>query len=51
MKDPRFLPVDLREPVEEYEDDFSGSDEDIIEMLALGNDKHSVRRMQLYIAS
>ena len=51
MKDPRFLPVELREPVEEYEDDFLESDEELIELLALGDDKHSVKRMQLYIAS
>ena len=51
MKDPRFLPVELREPVDEYEDDFLESDEELIEMLALSKDKQSIKRMQLYIAS
>ena len=51
MKDPRFLPVDKRDPVDEYEDEFLGSDEELYEAIATGKEKASIKRIQLYIAS
>ena len=50
MKDPRFTPVESREPVEEYEDDFLDNDEEMFENLQK-NKKDSIKRYDLYIAS
>lgn len=53
MKDTRFLPVEKREPAEDYDDEFLESDEDeLYEMLSKGKrGKSSVKKLQLYIAS
>ncbi len=53
MKDQRFLPLEKREPVEEYGDEFLESDEDeLYEMMESdGKGKPAVRKFQLYIAS
>ena len=53
MKDPRFLPVEKREPVDEYDDEFLESDEDeLYETLSPeGKGKPSVKKINLYIAS
>ena len=48
MKDPRLLPMDKREPVEEYEDVFLEADEESYELSV--QDKTIVKRMQLYVA-
>ena len=51
MKDPRLLPVDKREPAEEYEDDFlETEDKDLNEMLGFSG-KSGVKKSRLYIAS
>lgn len=49
MKDPRLLPRDKRDPVEEYEEVFLDTDEEAYELSA--QDKTIVKRMQLYVAS
>tara|TARA_Y100000310_G_scaffold345782_1_gene469842 strand:- start:35471 stop:35629 length:159 start_codon:yes stop_codon:yes gene_type:complete len=52
MKDPRFLPVENREPVEEYDDDFLENEEELYEALySSRKDKATVKKIQLYIAS
>ena len=52
MKDPRFLPLEQREPVEEYEDDFLENEEELYEILySSDKDKAVVKKVQLYIAS
>ncbi len=53
MKDSRFLPIENREPVEEYDDEFLESDDDgLYEMPSSGGKgKSSVRKLHLYIAS
>jgi len=52
MKDPRFLPVENREPVEEYDDDFLENEEELYEILySSQKDKTVVKKVELYIAS
>ena len=52
MKDPRFLPVENREPVEEYEDDFLENDEELYEILySSSKDKTVLKKVELYVAS
>ena len=53
MKDPRFLPVEKREPVEEYEDEFYETEEELYDILTQGKakSKEAVKRFELYIAS
>ncbi len=53
MKDSRFLPVEKREPVEDYDEDFLESDEDELYDIQQedGKGRHSVRKLHLYIAS
>ena len=53
MKDQRFLPIEKREPTEDYDDEFLESDED--ELYGMfpeeGKGKSSVKKLRLYIAS
>jgi hypothetical protein len=52
MKDPRFLPLEDREPVEEYEDDFFESEEEMYEVLySTQKDKTVMKKVELYMAS
>ena len=52
MKDPRFLPVEHREPVEEYEDDFLDNEEELYEILCSSiKDWTIVKKVELYVAS
>ncbi len=53
MKNPLFLPVEKREPVEDYDDEFLESYEDeFYEMLSTeGKGKPSIKKLHLYIAS
>lgn len=50
MRDPRFLPVEYHEPVDESEEDFFGSDEETLEG-SIHSAKGSVKKLNLYIAS
>ena len=50
MKDPRLLPMDKREPVEEFEDFFFEADEEMQEAFS-DPDKVMVKKAQLYVAS
>jgi len=52
MKDPRFLPLEQREPVEEYDDDFLENEEELFEILySSSKDKTVIKKVELYIAS
>ncbi|MBI2663909.1 hypothetical protein HYX10_01025 [Candidatus Woesearchaeota archaeon] len=51
MKDPRFLPVENREPVEEYEDDFLESEELYEILYSARKNKAVIKKVQLYVAS
>ncbi len=53
MKDPRFLPIEKREPVEDYDDEFLESgDDELYEMVSSDEKgKNSVKKLNLYIAS
>ncbi|MBI2137118.1 hypothetical protein HYU12_01220 [Candidatus Woesearchaeota archaeon] len=50
MKDPRFLPVEKREPVDDFDDDFLEEDE-LASPLKTGRGKAQIKKMQLFIAS
>ena len=49
MKDPRFLPVELREPVEEFDEEMM--QEEDYEKILQARQKGSVKRLDLYVAS
>lgn len=53
MKDARFLPIEKREPAEDYDDEFLEEGEDgLYEMFPEeGKGKSSVKKLRLYIAS
>ena len=51
MKDPRFLPIEYHEPMEESDDDFLENDDEAAENLLMGKQKGSVKKLNLYIAS
>ncbi len=56
MKDPRFLPVEKREPVEDHDDEFDefleGDEDELYDIFPEdGKGKFSVKKLQLYIAS
>jgi len=54
MKDPRFLSIEKREPVEEFDEDFLEEDmeeDDINSLLKTSREKAQIKKMQLFIAS
>jgi len=50
MKDPRFLPVEYQEPVDESEGEFFEAEEELYDDIVLGG-KGNVKKFSLYIAS
>lgn len=50
MRDPRFLPIEMREPAEEYEDEFL-TEEEAYESFLQGKQKKYIKKVDLYIAS
>ena len=49
MSDPRFLPVELREPIEDSEDELL-SEEELYESFLQSKQKYCVKKFGLYVA-